>query len=528
MGVHSLPPFGAACLHPSHWSLPTGLQALRQQAVDEILRSSPEFPEAGPDALKVIGVTSKGLTLACGETIPLLLAEVVLHKEGLGCAVLSISAPLSCDSPSRRLEKESADPTGWLLLVDGSAETLLGELEVAGAISARLCDGFALRKRLGKGGFASTYRLSRPREGGGKDQLAVKVLHKHEEKSLDALRGEVEVLAAVQGHPSVVAFHGVTRLQMRDGNLSLGIVMDLCRLGDLLDRACEVTLLEFQAREMFKGVFAGLAHIHSRGIVHRDVKCENIFLRGMSWAVLGDFGAACWVGDEKRMAQRVGTVGFVAPEVWKGKSYCEKVDIFGGGSALFFSLTGKNAFGNTEKEKWQNSIMGHAAYSQVAHLPASLQSFLRGLLEKESLWRFSAEQALEHTWMVELTPSSTPKSSRSRLRRSQSSPCSLLSMASKSFDSCSPLKEQLPPPGLSLPPRWAPKDVKCSLVTAPSVEVTQALRAGQSLTQCASPSSGSTARVEMNRRTSFWIEQVGSVLVAKGITSANAQWLGGC
>ena len=76
------------------------------------------------------------------------------------------------------------------------------------------------------------------------------------------------------------------------------------------------------------------------GIVHRDVKAENIVLSEHGAAVLSDFGIAARLTDQEAMGQRCGSPGYAAPELLTPKErYCEKVDVFAVGVVLYFLLS---------------------------------------------------------------------------------------------------------------------------------------------------------------------------------------------
>ncbi|ADO13833.1 serine/threonine protein kinase US3 [Saimiriine alphaherpesvirus 1] len=87
-----------------------------------------------------------------------------------------------------------------------------------------------------------------------------------------------------------------------------------------------------------KQLLEALGYIHSRGIMHRDVKTENIFIGDHEDLYLGDFGAACRVWAPAGEARRYGLVGTIdinAPEMLAGDPYTTTVDIWGAGLVVF-------------------------------------------------------------------------------------------------------------------------------------------------------------------------------------------------
>ena len=80
-----------------------------------------------------------------------------------------------------------------------------------------------------------------------------------------------------------------------------------------------------------RGLLAALQHIHQCGVVHRDVKSENLLLTDAMTVVLSDFGIAVRPDDEEAMKVRGGSIGYAAPEVLAGRQYGYAVDLFGAG-----------------------------------------------------------------------------------------------------------------------------------------------------------------------------------------------------
>jgi serine/threonine protein kinase len=99
-----------------------------------------------------------------------------------------------------------------------------------------------------------------------------------------------------------------------------------------------------------KGLLEGLAYLHKFGIMHRDIKLENVMLRSPScWEpVLIDFGLAAFSDDEPYFHYRCGTPGYIAPEIMqmKGQQHIGVgCDIFSAGSVMHILLTNSYLFG---------------------------------------------------------------------------------------------------------------------------------------------------------------------------------------
>jgi serine/threonine protein kinase len=144
-------------------------------------------------------------------------------------------------------------------------------------------------------------------------------------------------------HPNVIG--ATDDLEYRG---RIGFVMELADVGDLaavvgrngpLDHD-QVLLLGHQ-------LLRGLDHLHRRGIIHRDVKPTNVLFRtldGVVTAAVGDLGTALDLDGPRltTFSERIGTVGFMAPEVERGDEASERSDLYSLGRTLEFALTGSS------------------------------------------------------------------------------------------------------------------------------------------------------------------------------------------
>eukprot|EP00928_Gymnodinium_smaydae_P082610 TRINITY_DN6592_c1_g1_i1.p1 TRINITY_DN6592_c1_g1~~TRINITY_DN6592_c1_g1_i1.p1 ORF type:complete len:615 (-),score=85.05 TRINITY_DN6592_c1_g1_i1:206-2050(-) len=165
----------------------------------------------------------------------------------------------------------------------------------------------------------------------------------------DVLR-EAAMLAAVQGHPNVIKFQSLVLLG--DGeNESWGIVQQWCRQGDLFSEVKNRPCDELRALAAISDVARGLEHIHSRGVVHRDIKAENVFLL-RDICILGDFGSAAKETDRMEMSNPSGTLGYIALEMLLRQfSLCSyPLDVFSAGVLMYFMLSGRLPFGDGRNE----------------------------------------------------------------------------------------------------------------------------------------------------------------------------------
>ena len=128
---------------------------------------------------------------------------------------------------------------------------------------------------------------------------------------------EADALHLCQGSTSVLAF--VEEFSQSDGQTY--IVTKHARGGHLLDYLDHhqiSSLPEERAHHVFKQVVSGVKEMHKQGIVHRDLKHTNIFVRDlkeMPEIKIGDFGLACKLENDECIQNKAGTMGFMAPEI---------------------------------------------------------------------------------------------------------------------------------------------------------------------------------------------------------------------
>jgi serine/threonine protein kinase len=154
---------------------------------------------------------------------------------------------------------------------------------------------------------------------------------------------------------------------------------------------------------IMSAVFAALDYVHSRRLVHRDVKTENVFIGKSGIPVLGDFGIAACLDDPEELAKPSGTPGYAAPEIILAKPYGQKVDIFACGVVLYFMLskmmpfTGNDILTVVRKTAACKVKFSHATFG---HVKSSVLFMLKALLEREEEQRPAACDAFRGTQLL--------------------------------------------------------------------------------------------------------------------------------
>jgi serine/threonine protein kinase len=195
---------------------------------------------------------------------------------------------------------------------------------------------------LGAGGMATVYRANDERLS---REVAVKILLPNlagDPVVATRFEREARTLAAA-AHPGVVSIFDVDAGDPRTGREPF-FVMELCPGGSLADRLVDGQRLSpDDLVPTLVSIADGLADLHMRGVVHRDVKPSNI-LFAHDRAKLADFGLARGDGDElddlTSPGTAVGTMAYLAPEVLTGGTATSAADIYALGVAAFAGMTG--------------------------------------------------------------------------------------------------------------------------------------------------------------------------------------------
>lgn len=194
--------------------------------------------------------------------------------------------------------------------------------------------------------------------------------------------------AAVLNHPNICVIHDV-----REDDGRQYMVMEYVEGRTLRDANGRSGMAMETAVEYALQIAEALEEAHSKGIVHRDIKADNIMINAKDQVKVMDFGLAKLKGSLKltRTSSTVGTLAYMAPEQIQGGEVDPRSDIFSFGVLFFEMLTGRLPFRGEHEAAMMYSILNEdpeSVQKSLPDAPAELSFLLKTALEKNPVDRY--------------------------------------------------------------------------------------------------------------------------------------------
>ena len=212
--------------------------------------------------------------------------------------------------------------------------------------SGTVVAGWEIDRPLGEGGMGQVFLGRR-----GREQAAVKVMRSELAKSDQHRRRFGREAAAAQAARSE---HVVTILETGEWEGRPFLIQEFVSGGSLRDRLERSRRLDLaETVRVTAETGAGLNSLHERGLIHRDVKPENILFDGKGRAMISDFGLVKDPGASMLTmpGKTIGTTWYMAPEQIRGEEVTAATDVYALAVVAYECLVGKTPFGDTSGMK---------------------------------------------------------------------------------------------------------------------------------------------------------------------------------
>lgn len=274
------------------------------------------------------------------------------------------------------------------------------ERTVSPAVAARLeghslgskisVPGIRILRMIGEGGMSRVYLSSRESDD---EPLVVKILRSEVMEDRNALERFLEEYSLIERirspHVARIFDHGVS-----DGHAYL--VMEFFDGGDLSQRLNGRPMEPDVALRMFRELMFALGDIHETGVLHRDLKPQNLMFRADGSLAIVDFGIAKHIDavDRTNSGEILGTPRYMSPEQVQGRALDLRTDIYSAGVLLYQMLSGEHLFTGASAVE----VALHHLNTPAPALPEALDRFQRlldKLVEKDRDARFrNADEVL--------------------------------------------------------------------------------------------------------------------------------------
>uniref|UniRef100_A0A672GD19 non-specific serine/threonine protein kinase n=1 Tax=Salarias fasciatus TaxID=181472 RepID=A0A672GD19_SALFA len=259
---------------------------------------------------------------------------------------------------------------------------------------------YLIGRKLGEGSFAKVREGLHALTG---EKVAVKVIDKRKAKKdsyvTKNLRREGHIQQMIR-HPNITQL-----LDILETENSYYLVMELCPGGNLMNRIYDKKRLdERETQKYIRQLVLAVEHLHRAGVVHRDLKIENLLLDEQDNIKLIDFGlsnCAGILGYSDPFSTQCGSPAYAAPELLSRKKYGPKVDVWSIGVNMYAMLTGTLPF--TVEPFSLRALHQKMVDKEMNPLPPSLSTaaicLLKKLLEPDPNKRPNIHQVMADSWL---------------------------------------------------------------------------------------------------------------------------------
>ena len=256
-------------------------------------------------------------------------------------------------------------------------------------------NGYEVIERIGVGSYGRVYKVLKNKKYYVLKEIPLNLSSAAEK--INSVQNEADILSSLN-NKYVVKFYKSFKK-----NQNIYIIMEYCDNGDLCtflnkikkERKSGNYYLETDfVWKLFIQMSIGLYYIHSKKIIHRDIKTLNIFLTKKFEAKIGDLGVAKRLENTNHAMTFIGTPYYVSPEMCRNKPYNEKSDIWALGCILYELLTFNHPFTATNQAALFIKILNNKYNPFPPGVPEDLKNMVNFILEKDYELRPSMEDII--------------------------------------------------------------------------------------------------------------------------------------
>jgi len=256
---------------------------------------------------------------------------------------------------------------------------------------------FTLLEKLGEGAFGTVHKALDTRDA---STVAIKELIRSSDNLAESLEKEIKILSDCHSE-HIVQYKGL--YETKDSKA--WVVMEYCGGGSLADiiYLLGLTLTEKQLQVIMKSALQGLAYLHGRRKIHRDIKAGNLLLTLNGECKLADFGVSAQLADSvARSHSWLGTPHHMAPEVIRGVEYDYKVDVWSLAITAYELLEGAPPHYELKVPQALLTIpmCPPPVFPNPSKYSPMCNDFLRVCLQKDPTYRPTASALLTHPFLA--------------------------------------------------------------------------------------------------------------------------------
>ncbi|CAH1118557.1 unnamed protein product [Phaedon cochleariae] len=257
---------------------------------------------------------------------------------------------------------------------------------------------YELEKTIGKGNFAvvklATHIVTRTK-------VAIKIIDKTvlDEENLTKIFRETAILKKLR-HPHVTRLY-----QLMETNQTIYMVTEYASKGEIFDHlVAQGRMSEGEAKRIFSQIVSAVNYCHSQGVVHRDLKAENLLLDHNLNIKLADFGFSNQFTEGCLLSTFCGSPPYAAPELFQGLKYDgPKADIWSIGVVLYVLVCGSLPFDGPTLNALRNVVI-EGKFRIPYFMSQECEHLIRHMLVVDPEKRLTIAQIVRHRWLSEAPP----------------------------------------------------------------------------------------------------------------------------